>query len=244
MKRVHRADKPGQLPRRQAAIGQAAIGCRDRSGRDRLSRSAMPRSTGSRSVMPRSVVAIGHAAIDRTVIAQSTTAPHLHAAPGRLHEFSVQEPKRGQWTPGARQFGPLDRPDRITGSGLARRSQEILVRPDLLLTPCLVGQRGEVIGKNLRHPRGAAHGSNDRPKRIIARRVQADRFNHPAKLTRLIVKIKAPPRQKNATQKKRRYGRGTGRTAHKVVTPMSVTSGRKQDTGKTGSMARNVSASP
>ena len=92
----------------------------------------------------------------------------------------------------------------------------MLVGPNLLLAPCLVSERRDPIGKDFGHPSGATHGCDDRPKRVIARGAQADRFNHRRKLTRLLAKIKRRMRTKNVSgEEKRRRGRGIDRTAQR-----------------------------
>lgn len=108
----------------------------------------------------------------------------------RLHHLPVQEPECRQWPPCSRQFGASDGPNMVAGHRLASSSQEIRVSPDLLLTPGLVRQRRDMVGENLGHPRGAAHGGDDRPKRIVARGVQADGFNHDGRLARIDTEIK------------------------------------------------------
>ncbi len=113
-----------------------------------------------------------------------------HTTPQALNKLPVQKPQCGKRAPGARQFGPLDRSDMVAGRWLPRGPQEILVGSHLLFAPRLVSQRRNMIGEYLGDPRGAAHGGNDRPKRVVARSVQADRFNHGGKLNRLRCKIK------------------------------------------------------
>jgi hypothetical protein len=111
-------------------------------------------------------------------------------SPTFLNHLPVEEAQRRQRSPGTRQFGAVDRPDFVAWCRLPGGPQEVRVSPNLLFAPRLVSQSSEPIGKDLSHASGAAQGRDDSPKRVIARRIQADRFNHPARLTRLLAKIK------------------------------------------------------
>lgn len=91
--------------------------------------------------------------------------------------------------------------------------EEVGISADLLLAPRFIRQGGDAIGKYLGHSSGPAHGGDNRPKRIVARGVQADGFNHAGKLARFLAKIKRQSEAKAAAREKRRCGRGIGHTA-------------------------------
>ena len=98
---------------------------------------------------------------------------------------------------------------------LSRATKEILVGAYLLLPPRFVGQRRHMIGKDLGDPRGTAHRRNNRPKRVVARSVEADGFNHVRKLSRFGAKIK---RQKSPVEQKKAVQPGDWPHRQEVVT--------------------------
>jgi len=120
-----------------------------------------------------------------------------------LHELPVQEPERRKRAPGARQLGSFDRPDVVAGGRLAGCTKEMFVGPYLLLAPGFIRHRRDVIGEDLGHARGAPHGRDHRPKRVVARGVQADWFNHTGKLTWIFAEIKREQRTNPAVRRKK-----------------------------------------
>jgi glycerate kinase len=74
--------------------------------------------------------------------------------------------------------------------------------------------------------------------------VQADRFNHGRKLTRFAVKIKRQTGIKNPWEKKSGAAGGLAAPLKVGHVFMDMTSGRKQETGKTGSVIRKIGDTP